>query len=738
MSAKAAAAAAPARRRPPRAFAFALGALAAACGEPAAAAPPPAVTDAVTHTVPALLLPASGPRRATQVRLVDGDPADAETLADVATCAACHADVHGAWAASAHARASFDNPFYRQAVDDFRADVGRDESAFCAGCHDPVLLVAGTLDADVEPEDPLASAGITCRVCHGIQEVRPDGSGSYTLSTAPIPLPDPGDAASVGRHARAATPAPLRTASMCGACHRGFLSPAMGQRHHLPGLDDLGPWRRSGYGESRATRLDEPVDARRCQGCHMPSTAAERGDMAARRGRVRSHRFAGAQTQLAASPAQLEAHRELLEGSVRGDVAALRYADGRVELLPRGADLGPGDEVELDVVLRNERVGHAFPGGLRDVQDVWLEVEVRDRRGRRLAEAGARHGHGAGDDPTAHRLRAWVVDGAASRRDRHLVQHFRAALFDRTLGPRDAAVVRYRLQVPAWATFPLEVRARLRHRRHPRPLREAACAAQRSARGQAFDAAVRRRGRPSADACAEAPITDLGESRTVLDPALDQGSRAAADAPAWRRLFDLGLGLAGQVQEHLDEARAPLEAALRLAPGARRPMILGQLARVAARQGRVEEALDHAARAEELGGPHPALDRVRGDALAQVWRWPEAAEAYGRAAREAPRDDDVAARWAQALGSAGRDLDALAAAQHGLALAPRREDLLRSQALAARALDHPEAAAALAAYLAHRTPDDLNALRIRCAQDDPECARTRVPVPRIDLRPAAR
>ena len=205
-----------------------------ACGEAASAETPPGEPPAPT--------PTTAPRDASlplypesQMRLAPDDPRDAARLADVDTCGSCHPDALATWQASAHARASFDNPWYRQAVDAIREDVGAEESRFCAGCHDPVLLVAGAMEAEIQPDDPRAHAGVTCMVCHGTREARPDGNGSYTLSTRAVPLPDPADPREIEAHVAALTPEPLRTASLCGSCHRGFLGTHMGNPHHLGG-----------------------------------------------------------------------------------------------------------------------------------------------------------------------------------------------------------------------------------------------------------------------------------------------------------------------------------------------------------------------------------------------------------------------------------------------------------------------------------------------------------------------
>ncbi|MGE0784536.1 MAG: multiheme c-type cytochrome [Sandaracinaceae bacterium] len=665
----------------------------------------------------------------SQVRLVPDDPRDAAHLRDVGACEGCHPDVVSAWRSSPHARASFDNPWYRQAVDTFRAEAGYEASRFCAGCHDPVLLLTGAMEREIEPFDPNAHAGVTCLVCHGIREARPDGSGSYTLRTGPVPLPDPADPEQVAEHVRALTPSPLRTVEMCATCHRGFLGPEMGNPHHLPGVDDVTAYFRSGFATSTATRIDQPVEPASCQGCHMPMAPGEHDFARDDDGLVHSHRFAGAHTTMAAASrddAQLEAVRARLMDAVRIDVPQIAVGS-RAHRPADGAPVRGGQDVVLDVVVRNLGTGHRFPGGTRDAQDTWIEVEVHDADGVSIAEAGTREAREP--DPTAHRLRATVVDEEGTPQDRHLVQRFRAAVFDRTIAPRDAIVVRYSFHAPDELALPLRVDARLVHRRHPVELARAACEASRTERGRRFGRMSRALGRRPIDPCLDQPLTTLASALVYVGEGSPPRDVTLDPTPLWRRMFDHALALSSDVQEHLDGARPSLDDAYRSAPDERaRAMVIALRARVEGLEGRLDAALDAVADAEAILGERAALHRLRGDAYAQVWRWDDAAAAYLRAAEAAPLDDS---RWidlARALGSAGRDREALDAAQRGLARVPRDESLLRSQYLAVSHLSLPTEEAAHEAYLAHRSVDELSALRLRCGERYEACALERLPV----------
>lgn len=638
-------------------------------------------------------------------------------LADVDSCARCHAEIVAEYRASAHAHASFGNPWYRASVERFRADRGARTSRFCGGCHDPLLMVSGRLDEEVAPDDEVAHAGVTCLVCHGVTAADSHGNASWQLSAEPVPVPAPGDADSLARHRARLVHAPLRSAALCGSCHRSVLGPRTGHPH-LGGIDDLGAWSASAYAGSRAERLDPDVTERDCTGCHMPR----------REGGRRSHRFAGAHTTLAAQladPEQVAAVAQQLRGAVGVDVAGVRHPDGRWALPAEAAELSPGDLVELLVVVRNLGAGHMFPGGTRDLQDTWVEVRVALADGRPLLRAGA--DHEVGDDPSAYVLRSVVLDGEGRPDRLHDVHRFRAPGFDLTVPPRGARAIRYELRVPddvAPSSLPLVATARVRHRRHPLDFQRVACQSARTAVGRAFAEAGAARG-VELDPCAPQPVSELAAATVPL------GGGAPGGAP--ERLYGLALALSDDVLDDLPDAVRVLDRLLELPvdpASAARAMILRS--RVEGRLGRADAALTWAARAQERVGPHPAIDRARAHALARVFRYGEAAEHYRRVADEAPADAQAWRDLTSALASAGRVDEALDAVERGLSLAPDDEGMLHVRARGLEALGRP-AEEARRRWLARPLPEDRDALLFECERGVPGCRRDRQPVPYIPL-----
>ena len=174
----------------------------------------------------------------------------------------------------------------------------------------------------------------------------------------------------------------------------------------------------------------------------------------------------------------------------------------------------PENEIAFDVVIRNTGVGHQFPGGVKDMQDTWVEVDVTDARGRVIAQGGAEQSER--EDPTAYVLRTLIVDAEGRAETQHIVNRFGSVAFDHTVAPLHARVIRYSVEVPKGALLPLGVSARVRHRRHRKEARELACEASRSDRGKGFEATTRRVGAPPLDGCKPEPITLVASFRGVM------------------------------------------------------------------------------------------------------------------------------------------------------------------------------------------------------------------------------
>lgn len=696
-------------------------------------------------SLPRLVVPSSSPHQGTLANWHwENGAGPQEKYFEAALCKDCHEDAYRMWQGSAHAHASLDNPWYRQSFFAFREARPGHEQQFCAGCHDPALLVEGALaeggqNKDIDLEQESARAGVTCLVCHSAEKVSRDGNGSYVLSLQDPLIPVVGDQASMKAHRNRMRKEPLQQAELCGTCHRGFLSESMGNTTFLPGTDDLSPWMRSGYAGSKATRVDSPVAPATCQGCHMGETATKGREFGADGGMLASHRFLGGHTAMALALGDEEQMRETMRmlkqaATLTIPMVLVKKSDGTLIRYFEGERmrLRAGDDVWFYVVVRNTGVGHHFPGGTRDAQNTWVELRGTGRNGGVLFDSTLQEKESSALHEV-HRLRAVFVDENGKEDLRHHPHHFRATAFDHTIGPRNASLIKYHVRIKNGAV--VDVVATLKHQRHLPELHQAACEETKHARGLSL-------GLLGINACIEQPVTEIARARIATNgftPKAHEESRASRfDAQ-----YSLALGILNGLQEDVHELYPVLEAMERTAIDAKKRGFVSYLkARLAEREGQTELALKHADEAMQVLGETPALFRVKADALARVWRWSEAASLYALIAEATPLDDLSFRDAAKAYGSVmGKEQIAFSFAQSGLWLQPRDEQMLRSQFLAYEHM-RQNLGTNLASgqppipnwHVLYRLPDALTEMRWECDETTPGCKEERQPVHVHELR----
>ena len=591
----------------------------------------------------------------------------------ISQCASCHPDVAAQWAGSAHRFASFNNPYYAAAVERFRKERGFVGSRFCAGCHDPALVASGRIDAPIERRTREAQAGIVCLTCHSIADHPPrTGNGAFVARLDPWPTKGEG-------HKARLRPAVMATADFCASCHRVGLLPEVTSARWLRGQDDFFPWLSSSIAGHGAGAIHRAPQSQRCQDCHMPLEAATLGDAAAKAGsdgvkQVRSHRFLGANAAL-----------PHLRGDREQEARTAAFLRDRVSL-----DLQLAEGGELDVILRSRGIGHRFPGGTMDSNEVWIEVRALDDAGRVVGESGALRPAGRGPDELpreAHLVRAQVVDADGAPLGFRDVQHARGVVHDNSLAPGDPQAVRYALPRAA-----VRVEARLLYRKFSAEYLRFACA-------EVPDPAVRR-------TCEAAPIVELARGE-LARPDVLAPVEARCDALPWDRVLDHGIALAGALSDRAEEARAWLDCAVRREPRRVEPLL--GLARLALSLGRTDDVVALATRAAALAPAHPGPRYLAVVALLKAYRHRPARRQAELLAKRLPDDPAALAMLARARGLDHDPRGALDAATRLLAIDPDSEEGHYQRALALRDLGRTQAAAIEeAAYLERRVATEEN------------------------------
>ncbi|HKV28278.1 MAG TPA: tetratricopeptide repeat protein [Candidatus Acidoferrales bacterium] len=234
-----------------------------------------------------------------------------EAFMESETCKTCHADIYRQWEGSAHHFSSFNNQWYRKSIEYMQDTVGIRPSKWCAGCHDPALLLTGMFNRPVRDVEktPEGQAGLGCVMCHSIQKVSSTmGQGDYVLEYSPL------DRLATSKNPVVhdfvdflikLNPEPHRrtflrpfvknqTAEFCSTCHKVHLDFPVNHYRWTRGFNEYDNWQSSGVSGQGARSFYYPPKPQTCTDCHMPKVRST--DFGNYAGMIDSHRFPGANT----------------------------------------------------------------------------------------------------------------------------------------------------------------------------------------------------------------------------------------------------------------------------------------------------------------------------------------------------------------------------------------------------------------------------------------------------------
>ncbi len=445
---------------------------------------------------------------------------------DSAACGECHKDIYEQWKSSVHHFASFNNQFYRKAIEYMQSTIGTRPSKWCAGCHDHAVFFNGRFDRPISEQidTPEAHAGLACTSCHAIVHVDSSmGNGGFTIEYPPLHE----IATSKNPYIRAfdhfltyLDPEPHRRTFMkpfmrqdapefCAACHKVHLDVPVNNYRWFRGFNDYDNWQASAVSGQGARSFYYPAKSSTCVDCHMPLVASH--DPGNHDGQVHSHRFPAANTAIAyvnKDAAQLKAEEDFLKsGFITVDIFSASPVDahaGETAMVRRsgegpqvmsgfavgeeaeqqrdvvirevgkvaapldraGAVFTPGSTARVDVVVRTRKIGHFFPAGTVDAFDVWLELQGRDADGRPIFWSGKVEDDGKGPvEPGAHFYKSYQLDAAGNPIDKRNAWQARSVLYVHLIPPGAADVAHYLVRIPKDAKGPITLDAKLNYRK---------------------------------------------------------------------------------------------------------------------------------------------------------------------------------------------------------------------------------------------------------------------------------
>jgi tetratricopeptide (TPR) repeat protein len=260
------------------------------------------------------------------------------------SCKPCHTDIYNQWQSSMHHMASFNNQWYRKAIEYMQDTNGVKPSLWCGGCHDHALVFTGMMQnhpiREIE-HTPEGQVGLGCMSCHAIVQVKSTmGQGNYVIE---YPALDRLAASknpflrALADYAIKLNPKPHRNLFLkpfhkdaqqvpqfCSSCHKVHLDVPVNNYRWLRGFNDYDNWQASGVSGQGARSFYYPPKPQQCADCHMPMLASQ--DFGNIHGFVHSHRFAAANTAVPTSYGdrqQVAAVENFLKGAVSVDIFAL-------------------------------------------------------------------------------------------------------------------------------------------------------------------------------------------------------------------------------------------------------------------------------------------------------------------------------------------------------------------------------------------------------------------------------
>ncbi|MDD5303269.1 MAG: cytochrome c3 family protein [Elusimicrobia bacterium] len=431
---------------------------------------------------------------------------DPRRLAPASACKECHAQIFEEWSASAHHWSSSE-PFYRAVEGLMVKEMGREATRYCASCHDGTAFLAGQIKAGGAVPALASDEGTSCSICHairGLTGATADGNANYLLAPPSGYLFDNAKAGlpkAVESFLVKAWPEPHRadfahpfqaSPEMCSTCHKQFIDQRINNFGWVQLQNQYDDWRKGKFNVA-----GHPEKSLTCKDCHMRLLAMAdpaRGTA----GKHRSHRFIGANQAvptLRGDKEQVRLTEEWLQGRAVVPEIQSRWATGPAVAVHISASTqaASGGMLRWQVVMSSNKVGHNYPTGPLDLIETWLEVTVRDAKGKSLYSSGSLDPAGNAD-PKAFYLRAIGVDENGKPVLRHELWHMVGQRSKRALfsGYSDSAP--YEVRLPKGAAGPVVIEARLRYRKFR----------------QAFADIVLGKGKPPL------PVTDVGVDRVEV------------------------------------------------------------------------------------------------------------------------------------------------------------------------------------------------------------------------------
>lgn len=431
----------------------------------------------------------NNPFSPSETKTTSGGFIDDRQIGNSDHCGTCHKQITEEWEQSIHAQAASD-PSYQRNIELLAEKKGMEATRYCEGCHAPVPLLSGVLtDGGTLQTHGHLYEGVSCMACHGIDGIEhTKGVGSfkfrpareYIFANRENPLLRKIHNLLIqiqpSLHRQEMARPPLSKPEMCATCHTQFMDKNINQWGWVKMMDEYSAWLKSPFSQ-QAEHAFSHSKTTRCQDCHFPLVSGN-DPSANQAGKIISHRSLGANTAIpfvTQNNKQLELTKQFLQQSkVRLSIEipnrkkALRSSKPidptLVELKETPSYFYLNEDLNFSIVVSNLMVGHDFPGGSTDINEVWLHIIARDASNRLIFESGyldkTLH-----VDPKAHFYRSTPVDRHGKAVWRHDLFNMVGDSYKKTIPSGQSDIVKYNFNIPSWVKSPIIINATLKYRK---------------------------------------------------------------------------------------------------------------------------------------------------------------------------------------------------------------------------------------------------------------------------------
>jgi hypothetical protein len=418
-----------------------------------------AATIGQSAALKSLAEPPMGPFGLSMIRTSDQARADLDLFQAAETCGVCHPRQLEELTGSMH-MASHTDPLYRAMAELARKEAGPKIYAFCAGCHSPAGVLTGLIPAKPDEQLPAeAKAGVTCDVCHQISELtgakgpwKEPANASFIIQQGMVKYGNYGDVAENRSHSGEKKDI-FGTSELCASCHT-VIQPMNG--FHIESTYD--EWKAGIFFQKGV----------QCQDCHMRTVEEAQKVAETLRPLVLTgksfptgtdrpiyrHYFVGGNAN-ADLLARGKSHAQMAEARLKGAA--------RLELRSP-SKMAAGKELVLEVLVHNVAAGHNIPSAVTELRRIWVDLQIRDAQGKVLFHNPGLDEHG---DPRPGAIAFGAIAGDKAGKPTFKLWEMTQFLWKRTIPPKSFAQDTVRFKLPADASGPLSIDAKILYQSAP-------------------------------------------------------------------------------------------------------------------------------------------------------------------------------------------------------------------------------------------------------------------------------